>query len=259
MKTVTAILFFTVLPHLTFADTYIFEDTTISEGSDWGRVYVYNTFPAITHVTITGGQIDGYNGYSDTHLSFIGGISTKPVDLRGNATAEITSGEITGLSCHANSSALFSGGTIPGQIFVEDQSTITITGGAYGKLNLKHSAVAHIRGGQCLEQITVNSTNYRDVEFWIYGLDFAYDPDVGNYNGGQLTGTWANGTSFSSDLGLYWTFGCITLANPMAFNCPIPPEMDFNKDCVVDSLDFALFLDAWLDCNLEPIEACTRK
>jgi len=38
--------------------------------------------------------------------------------------------------------------------------------------------------------------------------------------------------------------------------CTEYPAMDFNKDCRVDFQDFAVFTQAWLDCNLDPPEAC---
>ena len=34
------------------------------------------------------------------------------------------------------------------------------------------------------------------------------------------------------------------------------PVMDFNKDCKVDLIDFSIFLQSWLECNLDPPEAC---
>lgn len=38
--------------------------------------------------------------------------------------------------------------------------------------------------------------------------------------------------------------------------CTEYPAMDFNKDCKVDLKDFALFTQDWLECNLDPPEAC---
>ncbi|MCK4293155.1 MAG: hypothetical protein KAY65_08145 [Planctomycetes bacterium] len=38
--------------------------------------------------------------------------------------------------------------------------------------------------------------------------------------------------------------------------CAEYPAMDFDKDCRVGFKDFALFAQSWLDCNLDPPEAC---
>ena len=34
------------------------------------------------------------------------------------------------------------------------------------------------------------------------------------------------------------------------------PVMDFNRDCKVDQADLDLFMAHWLECNLDPQEAC---
>lgn len=34
------------------------------------------------------------------------------------------------------------------------------------------------------------------------------------------------------------------------------PEMDFNKDCKVDFADLALFIEHWMECKLDPQDAC---
>lgn len=38
--------------------------------------------------------------------------------------------------------------------------------------------------------------------------------------------------------------------------CTHYPTMDYNKDCKVDFKDFAMLAQTWLDCNLDPPEAC---
>jgi len=38
--------------------------------------------------------------------------------------------------------------------------------------------------------------------------------------------------------------------------CLRHPAMDFNGDCKVDLVDFAMFTQSWLDCNIDPQEAC---
>ncbi len=39
-------------------------------------------------------------------------------------------------------------------------------------------------------------------------------------------------------------------------NCSMSIEMDFNYDCRVDLYDFAMFVQDWLECNLEPQSVC---
>ncbi len=39
-------------------------------------------------------------------------------------------------------------------------------------------------------------------------------------------------------------------------SCTQYPEMDFNHDCKVDQADLDIFLQHWLECNLDPEDAC---
>jgi len=38
--------------------------------------------------------------------------------------------------------------------------------------------------------------------------------------------------------------------------CQERPAMDFDKDCKVDFTDLAIFCEGWLECNIEPRDAC---
>lgn len=38
--------------------------------------------------------------------------------------------------------------------------------------------------------------------------------------------------------------------------CTSYPVMDFNKDCVVDQADLDIFMEHWLECNLDPNDSC---
>jgi hypothetical protein len=38
--------------------------------------------------------------------------------------------------------------------------------------------------------------------------------------------------------------------------CTKYPEMDFNHDCKVNQVDLDTFMQHWLECNLDPEDAC---
>jgi len=38
--------------------------------------------------------------------------------------------------------------------------------------------------------------------------------------------------------------------------CSNPPSMDTNNDCKIDITDFAKFASQWMNCGLDPPEAC---
>lgn len=44
--------------------------------------------------------------------------------------------------------------------------------------------------------------------------------------------------------------------SPGGASCREYPTMDFNRDCKVDQADLDLSLQHWLECNLEPRDAC---
>lgn len=41
------------------------------------------------------------------------------------------------------------------------------------------------------------------------------------------------------------------------YTCNAYLPMDFNEDCKVDLIDFAVFVEHWMECHREPIEACS--
>ncbi len=46
------------------------------------------------------------------------------------------------------------------------------------------------------------------------------------------------------------------LDGPQIAECPTKPAGDLDGDCKVNLYDFMKFAESWLDCNLDPIEAC---
>jgi hypothetical protein len=65
-----------------------------------------------------------------------------------------------------------------------------------------------------------------------------------NPNGGRI------------NLGAYGGTAEASKSNGIEPICTEYPEMDFNKDCKVDQTDLELFMEHWLECNLDPQDAC---
>ncbi len=78
--------------------------------------------------------------------------------------------------------------------------------------------------------------------------DFRLKPGSPCLNAGEPTP--GNG---HTDMGAWQAIGRSELLLP---NCTRSLEMDFNGDCKIDFQDFALFSLGWLECNLDPPEAC---
>ena len=64
---------------------------------------------------------------------------------------------------------------------------------------------------------------------------------------------WDAGRQILSGNGSYFDDFSLTISDAI---CIRQPTMDFNGDCKVDFKDLAIFLESWLECNLDPPEAC---
>jgi hypothetical protein len=64
---------------------------------------------------------------------------------------------------------------------------------------------------------------------------------------------WDSGRQILSGNGSYFDDFSLTISDAI---CTHQPTMDFNGDCKVDFKDLSIFLASWLECNLDPPEAC---
>ncbi len=55
-----------------------------------------------------------------------------------------------------------------------------------------------------------------------------------------------------------WQIYAVVLDGPEATQCTSRPEGDVNGDCMIDFADYALMASNWLECGLEPQEACPQ-
>jgi len=53
-----------------------------------------------------------------------------------------------------------------------------------------------------------------------------------------------------------WQIYAVLLDGPEAAQCTSRPDGDLNGDCTADFTDYALMAASWLECGLEPQEAC---
>ncbi|MHC4088383.1 MAG: right-handed parallel beta-helix repeat-containing protein [Planctomycetota bacterium] len=93
-------------------------------------------------------------------------------------------------------------------------------------------------------------------ETWVIDADTSLCIDAGdpcdiigiepNPNGGRINMGAYGGTAEASKSGS-------GIVEPVCVN---PPSMDTNGDCKIDFIDFAGFASQWLECNLDPPEAC---
>jgi len=89
-------------------------------------------------------------------------------------------------------------------------------------------------------------SGYTEETNWI-------DPHLGIIRSDTLEYYWDTMTGHSSAYTWELTSTNVT---PQPFCKVRYLRMDFNDDCKVDFRDFALFIQSWLECNLDPPEVC---
>jgi len=114
-----------------------------------------------------------------------------------------------------------------------------------------------------------------DENFWVEG-DYHLRSEAGRWD--SLTQTWVmddvtspcldsgdpdmpvgqepNPNGGRINLGAYGGTAEASKSAGVQTICTEYPEMDFNNDCKVDQLDLELFMEHWLECNLDPQDAC---
>jgi hypothetical protein len=153
-----------------------YDDGIIQDGDGYLQAYSYNQ----AKVDMLGGFVQGGFWVRDSStLNMYGGSIGYMLDVRDTSTANIFAG------------------TIMYGLTSEESSLVNVFGGTLGYMNGYGSPTINVSGGGILDDVAVQSDF--DGEINIYGYDFFYDPDGGNWNGGQLTGVWENSKPFSMD------------------------------------------------------------
>jgi len=170
------------------------------------------------------------------------------------SSVNINSGNINSIIILDNSVIDISGGYVD-SLQAGNNSAVYISGGNIAHLNAYYGySLINISGGN-IENIQANGGIITITGYDFHataGLNIVDDQLIGT---GILTGKWLNQTnSWSIWVGSNSSTATIQLVSdpvePICgdINHPYPP-MDFNRDCVVDFYDFALFMAHWLDCT----------
>lgn len=275
------------------AGTTIFNSNAVIED---GNVYdVVVVTGDNTVVDMTGGQITGgLFTYNASTVNVSGGVISQNVKAFHSSFINISGGTIWPYYIYAydNSKVNVSGAADIHEINAWDSSYVNISGGIIYMLNSGYSASVNIIDGQITYELSASSSVPMnilggDIELFIARQDWMARPNVyggsikklassgggrinfygsdfeisfiGGCNGfGELTGILNDGTAINacllaSDTYLYLDFYGNVTVPPICLNRPVG---DINYDCKVNMLDFALLASGWLDCGLDPPEAC---
>lgn len=178
-----------------------------------------------------------------------------------NSTLNIAGGQINELEVQPSSTVNISNGNT-NNIKAYQNTTVNITGGQIGNIEAYYNSVINIMGGDISNVRPYSETCYCTI----FGYDFRMLPGssqnliggiISGAGNGWLTGKWFDGTSFviytgglnSSSYKIYVS-STTPSQEPKCGDVNHPfPEMDFNRDCRVDMIDFALFAAQWMKCN----------
>jgi hypothetical protein len=159
------------------ANLTITSDLTIQTGYVYPEVlWVYDSPPETTTVTMTGGNVYALGLYDGSVLDFSGGYVDYIVP-RDSATVNMTDGGTYNIRAYNSSHVNFSGGSVT-YLAAFDASTVDITGGTIEYLSAYDSSVVNI-----------------------YGLNLLISSTGGSQGNGYVTGQWLDGAVF--DIGLF--------------------------------------------------------
>jgi hypothetical protein len=213
----------------------------------------------ITNCTIVGNNADGIHFYSREDNGMVFNIKNSIIVLNRNLGIYYSASHFVGWSIRIDYSNMW--GNLDGDYGGPNNNYLQIEIGSnqlsedpfFAKRGFWDSSMIWYEGDYHLKS-TLGRWDTRS-------LDWAQDPidspclDRGDPNDSYDNEPYPN--SGRINLGAYGN----TIEASMSEGGPIPycvsyPEMDFNGDCMVDLLDYNIFMDHWLECNLDPNSAC---
>jgi hypothetical protein len=147
--------------------------------------------------------------------------------------------------------------------YIGSDGSLYISGGQISTLSMEISSsrsdfLIRISGGSIdiLEAYWFDA-EADDVKIEILGYDLDALPYGGVSREGQITGYWHNDVYFSIDLGWQGIYDHVILYDgTMPTDCVDRPDSDLTDDCRVNLYDLGKLSSEWLDCGLDPNDAC---
>jgi len=191
-----AIMLFLTAPAQAALNLDIYEDAVIQEGDSYNVVSIYDTPPGHTTVSMTGGLVDQMDTYDESRLNVAAG-EIFSMYMRDSSTANIFGGHVGEVIVWDSATAdLSKSGSVSSLSARGETATVNMIGGVTTYLRTGDSGTVNIYGGEIRDSIET----WNGGTINIYGYGFSYDPSAGNWNGGQLSGLWLDGTAFQIDL-----------------------------------------------------------
>lgn len=224
-------------------------------------------------VNISGGHLYWGRFYDNSRLNFSGGLLANVLDVWEDSQVTISGGEIGRRQTYTDmvqardhAHIFISGGIIYAAITMNADSRMDVSGGQFvQRITVSENSRVSISGGQITSHhgIWVSQTGtvtFHGCGFMIDGLPIDYGTYSGEEiykygNGSLLTGTLKSAGALETRLYVIGDWARIVFVEEPVC-CPEYPAMDFNEDCKVNLIDFVIFAQSWLDCNLAPETFC---
>lgn len=143
-------------------------------------------------VATTQADTDWYSGTNNVQE----GDSYDNTYVWNDATVDMTGGTLLSLDLLNSSAAYISGGDITQGLYAWNDSTVDISGGTVGwNLNASDNSTVNLHGGTITDWLYATDNSLVNI----HGYGFSYDPDGGDWNGGQLTGFWVDDSALTID------------------------------------------------------------
>jgi len=241
-------------------ELYAYNSSTV--GISAGSVTYIYAYESST-VNMSGGSVGALIAHDSSAVA-ISGISSPSqsvgiLNANDSSAVAISGGAVIELNALNYSTVDISGGSVGFNssnvsLRASDSSTVAISGGYVAFLIPSESSAVAISGGSITKLNAGSAVTFYGQNFRVSGgLAFDGERVLGT---GTLSGEWIDGTRWA--VNIIGNAGTI-LAIPESAHKPFCVKyhaMDFTGDCKVDFSDLAVFLTHWLDCNLEPPEAC---
>lgn len=246
-------------------------NATISDGESYDVVVVKGNG---TEVNMTSGDVNTVITMNASTFNMSGGNIAGVSYSYDSSTLNLTDGYAHVLFSANQSNVNLSGNfSMIGYVSIAGSSVATVSGNAIVSIDINNSSILNITGGACpsvfcysrKSRINISGGTIGMIGVWaedyegeidVFGYDLNAVPYGGSDGNGQISGYWNDSNAFTIDLS-HLTYAYIALhEGGVPTECTNKPESDVSGDCKVTFTDFSKMASEWLECGLDPPEAC---
>jgi len=221
---ITGVIFFSVSwLYAVPVDIIFTSDAVITEGDEYARVWVYDTPPERTTVSMFGGTAYTIFTYNASTLNMFGGMTH--VFAYDESTINVGGGDIPTLCAHDSISVNVFGGSVYG-LYAYDTGNVnvcenayvdilrtrgysvaTVSGGTLDLISASQFGTVNLLGGLVSDYLAAGDSGIINI----YGYYLDKSATGGHHGFGFVSGQWPDRTTFNIDLSGSATYSRIIL------------------------------------------------